>query len=100
MARSKRDDMKRKIAQAVNHEAAAILDINDVFSEFKGVADTQSAEPSVDGSQDNQPTQTRHKDYADYLEGVIIALAQNREYLLNFAREAWGLEEDQLLRYM
>lgn len=100
MGRSKRDDMKRKVAQAVNHMANAILDINDVYVEFEEAAKkieeaAGAATPLEEGGEVSS-----HRKYADYLKNNMLAISIDRDALLSFALSSWGLEEDQLLRFM
>lgn len=99
MPRSKRDDMKRSIAQAVNHQAAAILDINEVYKEFEeaAVKMEEAAKIAKDDTAGDQLSS--HRQYADYLKGVMLALSANREAALVFALSAWNLDEEQLIRY-
>ena len=100
MGRSKRDDMKRKVAQAVNHMANAILDINDVYKEFDEAAKiieagTAGSEPIEEGGETSQ-----HRKYAEYLKNVMLSTSIDRDAVLSFALSSWGLEEDQLLKFM
>lgn len=78
MARSIRDDMKRKIAQAVNHCGGAVLDINDVYEQFR----------------------ESHAEEAEFLKTVMLNIASLREMLIGFASAAWELDEESLSRWM
>ena len=78
MARTVRDDLKRKVAQSVNHAAAAILDVNEVYTQFKDAGKVE----------------------AEILEQDMIALNAIREHLLSFARHAWMLDEPGLMSYL
>jgi len=78
MARSKRDDLKRKCAQAVNHLAAAVLDVNEVYIPFE----------------------ENKREEAQHLELIMRAVASSREALIHFVKEAWGLDEEQLMGWM
>lgn len=78
MARSIRDDMKRRVAQACNHLATAILQVNDVYEEF---AKAQKPEAAILGD-------------------VIQDLAQRQAELLSFAEKAWGLDAAGLQVFM
>lgn len=99
MPRSKRDEMKRSIGQAVNHMAAAVLDINEVYKQFDE-ASKSNTPSNVDGDEsDEKQISPTHKDYARYLETCMINLATNREAVLAFARQAWDIDEEQLIRY-
>jgi len=76
MPRSKRDDLKRKVAQATVHCAQAVLDINEVFDVF-----SEAGKPE-----------------AEYLKQSMILIAQVREGLLAFAKMAWEMDEERLMR--
>lgn len=76
--RSKRDELKRKMAQASLHAANAVLDLNYVHDQFK-----QWEKPE-----------------AEILEKVMILIAQSREVILQFADQAWGLDEEHLQNYL
>lgn len=78
MARSKQDELKRKAAQAVNHIGAAVLDVNEIYKPFKEAS----------------------RDEAAQLEAIMQTIAAGREALLIFARNAWYLDEDQLIHWM
>lgn len=85
MGRSIRDDLKRKCAQAMNHLASAVLDVDDIRKAFQERAE------KVTGQE---------PDYAGFLEQVEIATNANREALLQFAQNVWDLDEEGLMRYM
>jgi hypothetical protein len=70
--------MKRKIAQAVNHIANAVLDLEDVREEFKEA----------------------HPEHAEYLATIQINLATMREKSIQFAALAWELDETALMRWL
>jgi len=78
MSRSKRDQMKRQAAQALNNSAKAILDINSIYDEFKGV----------------------HEDKALLLGIIMRNFAQSREQLLVFIQESWALDENQIMSWL
>lgn len=100
MGRSKRDDMKRKIAQAVNHMANAILDINDVYMEFDEAAKSIEAGAAGGVPIDDGGAESSHRKYAEYLKNVMLSISIDRDAALSFALSSWGLEEDQLLKFM
>lgn len=78
MARSIRDNLKRNVAQSVNHIAAAILDTNQVYEQFKDAG----------------------KEEAAILEQDMLHLAAVRQHQLDFALHAWALDEESLMSYM
>jgi hypothetical protein len=77
-ARTKRDGLKRWCAQSLNSMAKAILDINNVYEEFKGV----------------------HDEHAEYLASLMVHIARDREGLVSFCKETWGLDEQQIMSYI
>jgi hypothetical protein len=77
-ARTKRDGLKRWCAQSLNSMAKAILDINNVYEEFKGV----------------------HDEHAEYLASLMVHIARDREGLVSFCQETWGLNEQQIMSYI
>ena len=99
MPRSKRDEMKRSIGQAVNHIAAAILDIHEVYKQFDEASKSNTPNPDDGSESGGNPISPTHKDYAKHLEMCMINLATNREAVLAFARQAWDIDEEQLIRY-
>lgn len=99
MPRSKRDDMKRNIGQAVNHLAAAVLDINEVYKEFKTQAETFNALPEEEKKERAATASVTHEDYAQYLETCMINISKTRDAVLSFAQSSWNLNEDQLIKY-
>lgn len=78
MPRTKRDILKRNVAQAMNGVARAILDVNEVYKPFV---------------EQNKPE-------AKVLESVMLGLAREREVLIVFAKAAWDLDEDSILVYL
>jgi hypothetical protein len=77
-ARTKRDGLKRWCAQSLNSMAKAVLDVNNVYMEFKGV----------------------HEEHATYLANLMVRIAQDREALVSFCKETWGLDEQQIMSYI
>lgn len=78
MPRSKRDNLKRYMAQALNNSAKAILDINSVYEEFKGV----------------------HKEHELQLGIIMLEIQKQREKMLVFIYASWGLNEDTIKSYL
>ena len=71
MTRSKRDNLKRNIAQAQNHLASAIVDVWTVRQEFEKV----------------------HAEDGEYLETCEALINQIRDGLIAFGIKAWNLDE-------
>lgn len=78
MARTKRDGLKRKSAQVLNNLAKAILDVNEIYTQFDGV----------------------HAEHAEYLKQLMLSIARSREGMISFATSSWGLDENQLMKYL
>lgn len=78
MPKTKRDELKRFCAQALNNSAKAILDVNNVYEEFKSV----------------------HPEFNPPLESFMVGLNTQREHLLAFVMAAWGLDEESIMKYM
>lgn len=77
-ARTKRDGLKRKVAQALNSMAKAISDVADIYIEFKDV----------------------HPEHAAYLEKLIVQIGLDREALISFAKASWDLDETGIMSYI
>lgn len=96
MSRTKRDNLKRKMAQASAHIASAILAINEVYTEFDEQA---TALETASGDENNQDVHSEpfvHRQYADALKNVMLALSFDRDAALAFVLSAWGLSETDL----
>lgn len=78
MARSIRDEMKRKAAQAINHLGGSVLDINDIYEAFK----------------------EHHPEDAEGLATVMVNIAMLRESVIAFALKSWELDETALMKYL
>lgn len=100
MGRSKRDELKRKIAQASNHIAHSILDINDVYVMFDDAAQKLEESGYHPVNEAEEGSQSHHAKYAEYLKTLMLSLSMDRDALLKFALDAWGLDEDQLRVFM
>lgn len=100
MARSKRDDMKRNIAQASNHMASAVLDINEVYQEFDQAATALEKAEAEKPETEQSAEISQHRKFAEYLKQLMISISKDRDHLHNFALAAWGLDEEQLRGYM
>lgn len=122
MPRSRNDPYKRKSAQALNHLAASILDVNDIYKAFeenKGrikeqisadaerlagvvVAEGQKIEdtPEYLQSVQNANNLKRYEQYCHDLETVMLGINACREHLLLFVNQVWGLDEDTIKVYL
>lgn len=122
MPRAKNDAYKRKSAQALNHLAAAILDINDVYVVFESqmkMLQEQAVElagvlESYDGSGIAPPSQEalqrefhqaqqnaeRYAGYVHDLYSVMMGIAAVREHIILFIGEVWNLDEESVKVYI
>lgn len=100
MPRSKNDPHKRKCAQALNHMAAAILDINDVFIPFEQSMKRlqELAKETIDPADENNAE--RYKTYCDDLRTIMLGVNACREHLLLFTGQVWNLDEDTIKVYL
>ena len=78
MSRSKRDNLKRKTAQTINHLSRVILGLVEIQGEFA----------------------EHHPDYATALEQLALGVDRIRTAVLAFALKAWGLEEEDLMSFI
>jgi len=122
MPRAKNDAYKRKAAQAVNHLAAAILDVyeihnafepqmqmlqekertvNQAFTELIEIGGATEAERETDPSiiQAKQDRE-RYEEYVKDLTSVMMGIAATREHILLFTQNVWGLDEESIKVYM
>jgi hypothetical protein len=100
MPRSKTDPYKRKCAQALNHLAAAILDINDVYVAFGDQVlklNAQEGNPDAVGVPEQLK---RYKNFVQTLELAMMGTAAIREEIVKFIGEAWMLDEESIKVYM
>lgn len=78
MPRTKRDNLKRSAAQAVNHLASAILDLDSIRQEFEPV----------------------HPDKAKNIEQCQLAASAVRDAILAWVENVWALDPETLIKYM
>lgn len=76
--RSKRDDLKRMVAQIVNHQAKAIVTIAELQAIFA----------------EHEP------DMAQYLEQCALNENATRDAMLAFAMNSWMLEDEALASFL
>lgn len=121
MPRARNDPYKRKSAQALNHLAAAILDINDIYVPFEqqfqmlhgqmeamgeqlgNVDETELLNPPRDQLQQEllqlQANTERYAGYVHDLETVMMGIAAVREHIILFIGEVWNLDEESVKVY-
>lgn len=100
MARSKRDDLKRKAAQAINHLAHAILDLNDLYNQFDEAA--KQIEQRAAGSEPLQGEDeiSDHRKYAEFLKSIMLGISEDRDQTIAFTLKAWGLGENEIIKFI
>jgi hypothetical protein len=100
MQKSRNDPYKRKCAQALNHQAAAVLDVNVVYEVF--TQQVEKLQMVVDASKDpkDQANLERYQRYTEALKSIMMGVAATREHLLMLVNELWNLDEDSIRVYM
>lgn len=78
MARTVRDNLKRKAAQAVSGLANVILDLNEIHTLFK----------------------EHHPDDAEFIEKIMVGLNTVRDAVLSWVLKTWNLDEEGLQSYL
>lgn len=78
MPKSVRDLLKKKTGQVLNNSAKAVLDLNELYDAFK----------------------EHHPDLAQNLATQMLIIAAARDKVIEFAGDAWGLDEDGIMKYM
>lgn len=122
MPRAKNDPYKRKAAQALNHTAAAILDLNDIYKAFVENRDKIGAQVESDAARvegltfpegsnpddnieirqalENLKNLKRYEGYCRDLETIMTGINACREHVLIFVNEIWALDEDTIRVYL
>jgi len=100
MPRARNDPYKRKSAQALNHLAAAILDINDIYIPFE--TQMEMLKKQFEQSQDPQKEKDfeRYSQYVHDLYTVMMGISAVREHIIFFIGEVWNLDEESVKVYM
>lgn len=78
MARTKRDDLKRKVAQAFQHTAGAIVDLNVLHEAYK----------------------EHHPDEADRIALLMHNVNECSKEILALAKRSWDIDDEQLMAYL
>jgi len=100
MPRSKNDPYKRKCAQALNHQAAAILDVNTVYEVFTQQVEKLAMVAEHTKDPKDQKNLDRYKKYTETLKSIMMGVAATREHLLMLVGELWDLDEESIRVYM
>jgi hypothetical protein len=122
MARSKNDPHKRKAAQGINHLAAAILDIHEIYTAFEAqakmlqeqLAQYQDVQKMHGGPTNGNAVETgdaetiatleanakRYEFYTQELYTIMMGVAATREHIIFFIGQVWNLDEESVKVYM
>lgn len=100
MARTKRDELKRNIGQAVNHQSGAILDLYEVYTQFDEAAKKVAENGPIIPSPENYIPSVSHAEMSELIKTVIQTISASRDATLKLAMQLWGLDEDGLMSYL
>lgn len=100
MPRSRNDPYKRKCAQALNHLAGAVLDLNDVYKAFDAQRDMLSKLPEDAQAPDHEATLQRYTEMTEEMKSAMMGAAVVRQSIIAFIGKAWELDEETILVYM
>lgn len=78
MASNHKDKLKKRTAQVLNNSAKAVIDLQQLYDEFK----------------------PHHPEMALILGQAMIEIAQAREKVIVFVNAAWYIDEEQIMKYM
>jgi len=100
MPRSKNDPHKRKCAQALNHLANAVVDMNDVYEAFDSSI-TRMIDSAVEmGIQPDVEAIERYRTYKERLKRVMMYMIVPREEIIKLVGEMWELDEESIKVYL
>lgn len=100
MPRSKNDPYKRKAAQAINHLAAAVLDVNEIYVAFDEQTARTRERYAQDPTEANKRKQDQYETYTAQLKTVMMGTAALREHIILFIGEVWDLDEESVRVYL
>lgn len=100
MARAKQDLPKRKCAQALNHLAGAVIDINEVYEMFDQSIQQQIDNAVEQGQSTESEAITRYKGYRERLRQVMMYIVVPREEVIKLIAEMWELDEESIKVYL
>jgi hypothetical protein len=100
MPRSRNDPHKRKCAQALNHLANAVLDLNEVYEAFDEQVQRMIDADVESGTPVNADNIERYKAYRQQLRETLMYMVVPREQILDFIQKAWDLDEESIKVYM
>lgn len=99
MPRSTRDQMKRSCAQAVNHLAHSVIDLNSVYEEFTQAAEKVRALALEAPTGAPLPDANQYDPQIEELRLIMLGVNAARERVLKFALDNWAIDEEGLMRH-
>jgi len=100
MPRSKSDPHKRRCAQALNHLAGAVVDINDVYEAFDAsIIRMRETAMKLEEQPDHEAI-ARYEKYKERLKTVMMYIIVPREEILKLIEEMWQLDEETIRVYL
>lgn len=100
MPRAKQDNPKRKCAQALNHLAGAVIDMNEVYEMFDTSIQQMIDYQIEQGTKENDEAIERYKKYRARLREVMMYIVIPREEILKLIAEMWELDEETIKVYL
>lgn len=100
MPKSRMDVPKRKCAQALNHLAGAVLDINEVYEMFdqstQRMIEAKVEDPTINNDADIE----RYKAYRSRIREIMMYIVVPREEIVKLIGELWELDEETIKVYL
>lgn len=100
MPRAKQDNPKRKCAQALNHLAGAVLDINDVYEMFDEAVQAMIDRDVESGVPTNAEAIERYKVYRERLKKTMMFVIVPRDEIIKLIKDMWELDEESIKVYL
>jgi predicted patatin/cPLA2 family phospholipase len=100
MPRSKNDPHKRRCAQALNHLANAVVDMNDVYEAFdQSITRMRETAKELEVKPDVEAIQ-RYETYKERIKQLMMYIVIPREEILKLVNDMWGLDEETIRVYL
>lgn len=100
MPSARNDPYKRKAAQALNHLAAAVLDVNEIYQAFDAQRAMLERQVNESGDELTQANLERYTQYTKYLEQTMKGAFVIRQYVVEFIGAVWDLDDETIRVYM
>ena len=100
MPKSRNDPYKRKAAQALNHLAASILDLNDIYQAFEKQRDQQANLFLDTGEAVYKENADRYTAYTEDIKATMMQSAVIRQEVIQFIGKVWELDEESIRVYL